>query len=508
LFASGWNTALGAEKIRQSPALKRDARSHLAPHAPRTMRFDRTPADFRPRDLTRGAYFAPFLALVLGCSSSETPTGGSGGTPSAGTAGTPGGGAGSAGLGGTATGGVAGSAGTAGSTSAGSAGLGGTTAGSGGANAGSAGTLAGAGGVSGAAGSAGSAGTTAGNAGSAGESAGASGSGGGANCDDGTRNGDETGVDCGGSCEACVPYQTDPPLEDNPGARSACEANGSGFMCPQSMVFSPYMVQAAKDDFNTGDPPFVYGVVGHDPDPGGVDGESSNYASTCCQCYQLVFKGPRDAAVSVPLPKPMIVQAFNTYAGGPTAFDVYMAVGGHGNFNGCTANGTQYTGYPDTGGDWSGGARATRYSQCSMNGYTEASIGSAQCQDYVASQCNEIEASELTQSISRESCIATNRVDTHYHMNWNVVVKRVECPMNLTRVTGCRLNPQGLPQADPEIDTVTEAMANGFRDSDYHTTTMQDCCRPTCAWPDNTENTADEYSLFYSCDREGNPYVE
>lgn len=330
-----------------------------------------------------------------------------------------------------------------------------------------------------------------------------------ASCDNGLKDGSETGVDCGGSCEACPVYQIDPPLEDNPDARSGCEPNGTGFMCAQSMVFSPQMLQAAKDDWSSGDPPFVYGVVGHDPDPGGVDSQSSNYASTCCQCYQLVFKGPSEGSVSVPVPQPMVVQAFNTYAGGPTAFDIFMAVGGHGNFNGCTENGRQYTGYPDTGGDWSGGVRATRYGQCRADdGYTQSSIGSAMCQDFIASECQKATASEPTQSISQQSCIETNRVDTHYHMNWNVVAKRVECPENLTRVTGCRLNGQGLPTADPEIDTVAEAMQNGFLDNGYHTTTMQDCCRPTCAWPDNTTNTADPYSLFYSCDGQGNPYTE
>jgi hypothetical protein len=278
-------------------------------------------------------------------------------------------------------------------------------------------------------------------------------------------------------------------------------------MCAQSMVFSPQMLQAAMDDWNTLDAPFVYGVVGHDPDPGGVDAPSSNYASTCCQCYQLVFQSPQDGTVSVPAPKPMVVQAFNTYAGGPTAFDVFMAVGGHGNFNGCTANGTQYSSYPDTGGDWSGGVRATRYSECANMGYSAQSIGSAACQSFIESECNKIVAPELVQSISRDSCILTNNPDTHYHMNWNVLAKRVECPENLTRVTGCRLSSEGLPAADPEVDTVAEAMAGGFR-SGYHTTTMQDCCRPTCAWPDNTTNTMGAYSLFYSCNQQGEPYTQ
>lgn len=323
-------------------------------------------------------------------------------------------------------------------------------------------------------------------------------------CSSGTKDGDEDGVDCGGGCpDACVSYVRDQPNPENAN-RSGCEPNGNGFMCPRAMVFSPEMIQAAFDDWGGDDAPFVYGVVGHDPDPGGVDGPSANYSSTCCQCYQLVFKEARDGAVGVPLPKPMIVQAFNTYAGGPTAFDVYMAVGGHGNFNGCTANGRLYSSYPDTGGDWVGGVRATRYSQCIGGmGYTAESIGSDSCQNFIASECSQIQTSEAYLQTARNSCIETNRVETHYHMNWNVLVKRVECPEGLTRVTGCQLNSQGLPEADPAVQTASQAMQSGFRDG-YHTTTMEDCCRPTCAWPTNVNDTRDGWSRFYTCDGNGN----
>lgn len=455
----------------------------------------------RPTFAALGLFAA--VGLALACSETDsTPGGAVGGAATGGTVGsggTPGGGVNTGGTtpstGGTvATGGAPSTGGVSASGAPGSGGAttGGSSSGGGGASGGKAG------GSSGGAPLAGTAGATGGSAPIE------------SDCSNGKVDGDEMGVDCGGStCPACPTYRVDPPLEMNPNARSACEANGTGFMCAQAMVMSPQMIQAAKDDFGGTEPPFVYGVVGHDPDPSGVDAPSSNYASTCCQCYQLVFKGPRDSMVSVPLPKPMVVQAFNTYAGGPTAFDVYMAVGGHGNFNGCTANGRQYSAYPDTGGDWSGGVRATRYSQCgSMNGFNESSIGSQSCQAHIEAECNKIQAPELVQSISRKSCIETNRIDTHYHMNWNVVVKRIECPENLTRVTGCRLSDQGLPEADPAVDTVAEAMAAGFRDSDYHTTTMQDCCRPTCAWPDNTTNTLDPYGLFYSCNAEGEPYTQ
>jgi hypothetical protein len=89
-------------------------------------------------------------------------------------------------------------------------------------------------------------------------------------------------------------------------------------------------------------------------------------------------------------------------------------------------------------------------------------------------------------------------------MNWNIVVKRVECPEALTRVTGCRLGAQNLPAADPAIQTAAAAMQNSFKDAGYHTTTMQDCCRPTCAWDANVANTTGGWSRFYTCDKAGN----
>jgi hypothetical protein len=130
------------------------------------------------------------------------------------------------------------------------------------------------------------------------------------------------------------------------------------------------------------------------------------------------------------------------------------------------------------------------------------SVGTEGCQSYVGSECNKIQTAEAYQQTALDSCVETNRPETHYHMNWDVVVKRVECPVALTRVTGCQLNEQGLPAADPAIQTADQALQNGFRDG-YHTTTMEDCCRPTCAWPTNVSNTKDGWSRFYTCDGSG-----
>ena len=260
--------------------------------------------------------------------SGDSQSGGSAGSQSGGSAGTQSGGSGGGGgqsggagggLGGNQAGGAAGGGNRTGGAdgSAGSNGTGGGPA-TGGNRTGGAG--------SGAGGGAGAAGGQGGGSGGAGGTAATGGSTGTPSCTDGMMDGTETGVDCGGSCPACPNYKINAPnLKNN--AATGC-SGGPGFMCTRSMVFSPEFKQAANDDWGgTGDPPFVYGAVGHDLDSGGVDKSSGN---TCCQCYQLVFVSTSDAVSGLPTPKPMIVQAFNTAAGGGKNFDIYMATGGEG----------------------------------------------------------------------------------------------------------------------------------------------------------------------------------
>ncbi len=262
-------------------------------------------------------------------------------------------------------------------------------------------------------------------------------------------------------------------------------------MCPRSMVFSAEMKQAAADDSGMDDPPFTYAVVGFD---GPTDGNS-----TCCECWQLVYETPVGASGVTP-PKPVIAQVFNTGVGKKNSFDLYMASGGHGNFNGCTANATLYDGYPDQGGDWQGGTRASRFAEC------QGGFSSEACQAKIESECNQIQAdSEYVQTTARNSCIQTNQADSLYHNNWNVRAKKVACPENLTRVTGCRLNDSESPPPDPTAQTV-ETADSSFA-SGFGTTTMEDCCRPTCAWPNNTNNTQGEWDVFYSCGEGGIPWT-
>jgi hypothetical protein len=316
------------------------------------------------------------------------------------------------------------------------------------------------------------------------------------------QNGDETGVDCGGSCGACPNYKisTNPNTGDTTG--SGCNG-GPAFMCVRDMMFSPEFKLAAADDFPPAtNPPFVYGVVGHDVDSGGIDKAGNN---ACCQCYQLVFTTPRDPVSGVPTPKPMIVQAFNTGAGGGKNFDIFMGDGGEGgNTAGCSR---QYTNYPNIGQPNNGGIRALTTNQCvgSMNMYSAASIGAAACQTAIASACEMITASNASvQSTTQDSCEESSQVQNLYHLNWNVLAKRIECPANLTRVTGCKLTSQGLPTADMTAVDMNSANGKGFS-SGYTTTTMQDCCRPTCAYKGNVSGADSTYKQYYTCDASGTP---
>jgi len=311
--------------------------------------------------------------------------------------------------------------------------------------------------------------------------------------------------------------------------QNACEGTKPGarvnFLCPRFMLFSDEMAQAALDD---GYPGLNYAVVGHDADTGGIDGDVT---ISCCQCYQLVYSLPENGAQvggngasAIPIPPPLVVQSFNTSAGGGKNFDVFMGAGGFGAFNACDPNASMaspsgkylYTQFPPDGEPGSGGENAvTQIAGCrgSNNLATTATLSSTTCQTNVATACGKFKSnSTAVTNESIQSCVQSNAPNTYYHINWKIYAKRVECPMHLTQVTGCRLASQGLPAVNPAVTTPDQADADSSFKSGYTTTTMQDCCMPTCAWQNNTkgQNLAmvGDYDSFYSCDQDGVPLTE
>jgi hypothetical protein len=312
---------------------------------------------------------------------------------------------------------------------------------------------------------------------------------GGATCMDDVKDGDETGVDCGGSCPPCVAYNIAPP-NTSATIKNACDPMGASdvsFICPRFMLFSEEMKQAATDDEATNGWPsgsFNYGVAT-------LDG------AACCSCYQIVYSAPQDAALMYPPPKPLIIQNFNQ-GGAPNAFDVFMGKGGEGaNTTGCSA---LYTTYPSIGEPGGGGITASSIPACGM---TASSLESPGCVSTLTSDCDMIEGmNAYVTTTTQTSCVEANSAASAYHENWNVKAQQVECPTALTEVTGCKPTPGTNPAPDPTVQTAAEASSW----SSFSTTTMEDCCKPSCAWPGNvTISTQANWSAMYQCDDMGNP---
>lgn len=295
------------------------------------------------------------------------------------------------------------------------------------------------------------------------------------------------------------------------------------FACPRYMMFSPEMLLASGGQNSQ----FNFAVAGHDPDTDKLD---KGVSSTCCHCYQLRYKGlwrgdhePAADPGDIPLPKDLIVQSFNTQAGGPKAFDIYMGAGGFGAHNACdldpnffNGNGRStsqaaiskgkflYKNYPKFTDYFKGGVRAANLPACSSpnNQILKSKIDSAECQNAIRKQCEIIQGhSSKSTTDTVKSCIEASKVNSFYHENWSVEVRKVKCPKQLTQVTGCQ------PVEDSSLPSHTSS--GGNFESGYHTTTMQDCCMPTCAWKENVKlQTKPGYNSFYSCNQKGEPILE
>lgn len=115
--------------------------------------------------------------------------------------------------------------------------------------------------------------------------------------------------------------------------------------------------------------------------------------------------------------------------------------------------------------------------------------------------------------------------DEYYHGNWEIKFTEVECPTSLTKITGCIPDYQKIKNKYERKNEKEKLFWNNFTKppksslnlikNNYDnitaiklgiTSTMMDCCKPSCAWSDPiiTEVTNDTYSRFYMCDANGN----
>ena len=199
----------------------------------------------------------------------------------------------------------------------------------------------------------------------------------------------------------------------------------------------------------------------------------------------------------------MIVQAFNTGAGGGKNFDIYMGAGGEGaNTAGCSR---QYTTYPTIGQPNNGGIRAQSVSQCvgAMNMYSSTSIATMSCQSAIATDCAMITVKQRVRAKHHPDLLHGEQPGAE---PLSPQLERAREAGRVPRQPDPRdrlqTEFQGLPMADPTAVDINSASGNGFS-SGYSTTTMQDCCRPTCAYKPNVSGADATYKQYYTCDAAG-----
>ncbi len=311
-------------------------------------------------------------------------------------------------------------------------------------------------------------------------------------CSDNMRNGTETGVDCGGSCPACPNYKINAP-EPATTAGSGCNGGPAGSCARATMVFSPEFKQAETDDFGSPtNPQFVYGVVGHDQDAGGLD---TNGGNACCQCYQLIFD----------------IAARRRQRGADAEADDRAGVQHRRPAAGRTSTST-----------WGGGVgrttgatrrlsnahvqRATRASARpihrrrarlaiqpvragNMNVYSSSSIATMSCQIAIASRLRDdhLEQLDASRAPARARAKKTNQPQNLYHINWNVLRQADRMPDQPdTRHRLQARTQQGLPTADPTaVDTNV-----GQRQRASRRATPRRRCRTAAGRPALTRQTS------------------
>ena len=252
--------------------------------------------------------------------------------------------------------------------------------------------------------------------------------------------------------------------------KSGCGGGGddnTGWGCPHQMLLSPDMQYAAKEDGNSW---AVYGVAGI--------GQSSD----CGSCYQLEITGGGS-----PSPNKYIVQAVNTGSDvGSGQFDIMVGGGGFGIYDACSSD-CQY------GRVCSGGHCNAPYYSGDFNAWTP----DGNCYGggvHNAGQCYGLSnGQQFPDKTLHYGC--TEAINRGYHANFEVQWKRVQCPPSLYKVTGLRRK----DDIEHLVADLKLALTSSGR-----TTTMMDCCKPTCSWKQNIADIADpQFPQVYTCNKDG-----
>ena len=113
-----------------------------------------------------------------------------------------------------------------------------------------------------------------------------------------------------------------------------------------------------------------------------------------------------------------------------------------------------------------------------------------------ATACNNlVTSSSFADNTLKYGC--ADAINQGYHANFKAQWARVQCPESLVKVTGLRRKDNSqYPKPNPTMNLPNMG----------YTTTMMDCCKPTCAWRQNIEAIADStFPQIYTCNKVGLP---
>lgn len=257
---------------------------------------------------------------------------------------------------------------------------------------------------------------------------------------------------------------------------SAC-ANGGyadvfGFACPHMMMLSDDMILASKWDKNNLH--FDYAVAG-----GSADSE-------CGMCYQVqLLDAEREWRSNF---KQLVIQVINSgFDVMPQQFDIFMGAGGFGYYTACNQD-CQYR-------YCQGGACRQSMYQSDFDSWDQAQYNDPNaCYSGGIKWLDNKNATQLLklctnaagglgrkEKMTIDSCYRTNM--QLYHQNFvSLNALRVQCPQGLTRLTGLKRSDDAAYPKVSVTNQLTSPCRGDRTQGHYCITTMQDCCKPSCAW--------------------------
>ena len=301
-------------------------------------------------------------------------------------------------------------------------------------------------------------------------------------------------------------YQS-PCSNGNPGA------DQYSYTCPHMAMFSPDMLYAASYESLESD--FYFAIAGTSSD------------TNCGNCYQVKPSNPLQASPSNP--KQFIIQAFN-YGGDVAAgqFDVFMGGGGFGLYTVCNANcekdfcsggaclSDSYAMFQGSFNDWTNSTTVQyqNVSRC-LGGGVKANVGGNYSNTIteIKTKCGKLvpfdpftvnyETLSLKDQFVYQSCLKSN--ENTFHQNWlDTEYKRVQCPASLYKMTGMKpTDDSSQPLPDATTTTWDGTFAGDVQKGLFGITTMQDCCKPSCAWPYKGNADNNDYPAIFSCNKNG-----